>query len=266
LKRLNLFAKGNLDVRDSLHSLRLGGEVRWNGINSLARERGLDATIRVRHEVSIGSEALAQADGTIPQAFAGRDLPLGAYTLEAQFGQAVYTAGADAYVLSIQPDIQMTPARHRRDGFLFQAQGRNDWQQADLDWLRADFEPAGLSEPEPALAAFEAVIERLRGAGAAPILVYNMSSVVPGETIHCHAGWEDLLSTRIRTFNLGLVELSQRTGISIIDVDRIVAEHGQRAMKLDTTHLTEQGCRAVAEEVLRVLGDYGCLSAAEHGQ
>src|SRR5215468_1752980 len=33
LRRVNLFLKGNLDVRDSLHSLRLNGKLEWNGVN-----------------------------------------------------------------------------------------------------------------------------------------------------------------------------------------------------------------------------------------
>jgi hypothetical protein len=74
---------------------------------------------------------------------------------------------------------------------------------------------------------------------------------------------DDILSTRIRQFNLALIELSQRSSISIIDVDRLVAAHGQQAMKLDTTHLTEHGCRVVAGEVLRVLADLGCLAGTE---
>ena len=67
----------------------------------------------------------------------------------------------------------------------------------------------------------------------------------------------------MRRFNLGLAELSQQTGISVIDVDRIVARAGADRLKLDTVHLTAEGCRLVAEEVVRVLDDLGYLPAAE---
>jgi hypothetical protein len=70
---------------------------------------------------------------------------------------------------------------------------------------------------------------------------------------------DESLSTRIRRFNLALVELSRETGVSIVDVDRIVACGGAEALKLDATHLTAEGCRAVAEEVLRILRDYGLM-------
>jgi hypothetical protein len=75
----------------------------------------------------------------------------------------------------------------------------------------------------------------------------------------------EIFSTRIRRFNLGLVELSQQTGISVIDVDTIVARGGADLMKYDAVHLTGEGCRAVAEEVVRVIEDLGCLTAAEAG-
>lgn len=267
MKRLTLFAKGNLDVRDSLHSLRLGGELRWNGINTLARERALDVTFRVKHETSIGSAALRRASGDIPRVLADRKLPpLDPYPLAAQFGATVFAGEADATILSIQIDVQGAPARHRAESFLFNPEGWETWPRADRKWLRAEFEPGRLADPDEALDDLKAVVERLRAASDAPVLIYNLSSLVPGETVHCHTGMDDILSTRIKRFNLGLVDLSRRMDVSIIDVDRIVAMHGAAAMKADTTHLTEPGCRAVAAEVLRVLADRGCLGEAGAGE
>ena len=69
----------------------------------------------------------------------------------------------------------------------------------------------------------------------------------------------EILSTRIRRFNLGLVELSEELGISIVDVDAIVARGGSDRLKLDTAHLTPDGYRLVAEEVARILDDLGCF-------
>jgi lysophospholipase L1-like esterase len=66
-------------------------------------------------------------------------------------------------------------------------------------------------------------------------------------------------STRIRKFNLGLVELSEELGVSIIDLDTLLARHGADELKLDTIHLTAPGYRLAAEEVVRVLADLGIL-------
>lgn len=263
-KRFTIFAKGNLDLRDTLHSLWHGGEIRWNGINTLLREEGSDWSIRVRHETSCRSDLLAEASGEIPPLLAGRGLMLGTHSLAAQFSDALFAGDADAYVLSIQPDLQMPLARHRSAGIAFYAEHVADWPAADRDWLRSEFRLDPSIEVDRSIASLAVIVKRIRHASQAPILIYNVSSVIPGDTLHCHQGAEDALSTRIRRFNLALVELSQRTGISIIDVDRIVASHGSAAFQIDGTHLTPAGCRAVAQEVLRVLRDYGAL--AEEGE
>lgn len=264
MKRLNIFAKGNLDVHDTLHSLTFGGEVTWNGINQAIKERGGGPVVRVRHETSSGSAATLQASGHVPAAFAGRELPLDSHSLPIQYSRAIFDAPADAYVLSIQPDLQVGLARHRRDGYLFHPYDMAQWSERDREWLRCEFEPVPPLEVGQAMRDLEALVTALRAVSDAPILVFNMSAVAPGESIHCHVGMEDIFSTRIRRFNLGLIELSQRTGISIVDVDRIVAQHGAREMKFDVTHLTAAGCRAVAGEVIRILEDLGCIPPLEH--
>jgi lysophospholipase L1-like esterase len=90
-------------------------------------------------------------------------------------------------------------------------------------------------------------------------LIYNVSSVVPGDNIHSHLGIEEIFTNRIRHFNLGLIELSHQTGVSIIDVDRIVARAGPDQLKIDALHLTAGGYKLIAEEVVRVLDDYNCF-------
>ena len=109
---------------------------------------------------------------------------------------------------------------------------------------------------------FTAIIEQIRTQSEAPILIYNMSPITPGEMIHCYQGIGETYSTRIRKFNLGLIELSEKTGVSIIDIDTLLARKGADALKLDTVHLTATGYRLVAEEVVRVLADLGLLDAA----
>ena len=47
MSRPTIFVKGNLDVRDSLHALRLG-KVVWNGVNEVLRQRAR-ALIQIAH-------------------------------------------------------------------------------------------------------------------------------------------------------------------------------------------------------------------------
>ena len=97
------------------------------------------------------------------------------------------------------------------------------------------------------------VIERIRAVSDAPVLVYNVSSVVPGENVRNYAEFPESLSARIRRFNLGLIDVSERTGVWIIDVDTIVARTGAERAKIDTLHLTSEGCRLVANEFVETL-------------
>ena len=49
---------------------------------------------------------------------AARSLPLAPFPATAQFSSALSTTEVDAIVLSIQPDVAVPVARHRRDGYL----------------------------------------------------------------------------------------------------------------------------------------------------
>ncbi|MFI4976876.1 MAG: SGNH/GDSL hydrolase family protein [Caulobacterales bacterium] len=265
MTRLTIFAKGNLDVRDTLHALKVGGQLKWNGVNELLRTRSSPIVARVRHEVCVRSDALLEATTAVPPALAARHLPLGVYTPPIQFSQALFEIDADVIVLSIQPDIAINILRHRGDGFLFYPNDWRRWRPEDQAWLRESFVEEGLLDAATSMANFARIIERIRQHSDVPILIYNVSSVTPGQSIHTYADLDEALSTRIRRFNLGLIELSRQTGVSIIDVDAVVARAGADRLKYDATHLTGEGCRAVAEEVVRVLADLGCLPMEADG-
>ena len=144
MKRLTLFVKGNVDVRDSLHFCRIGGELVWNGINEVLREHRVKSLVRIKHETWTRSDALLESAGTVPEAFTGHDLPLGPYSLASQFSNAIFTAPCDAVILSIQPDVTMSLMRHRRDGFLFYPIGAEAWPAGDRAWLQSNYEASGL--------------------------------------------------------------------------------------------------------------------------
>jgi hypothetical protein len=261
-QRLTLFAKGNVDVHDSLHSCRIAGEVRWNGINDVIRGR-VGAVVRLRHETWTRSDAVLEAQGIVPRELAERQLPLGSYPAASQFSTALFDSNADAVVMSILGDTATALMAHRHAGFLFYPTGVEKWSQSDRIWLKADFTRRDLLDVRESMENLTRIVERIRERTEVPILVYNVSAIVPGETAHCLQGLGEIYSTRCRRFNLGLAELSEQTGISIIDVDAIVARAGADNVKLDAMHLTADGYRLVAEEVVRVLGDLGVMPAME---
>ena len=104
------------------------------------------------------------------------------------------------------------------------------------------------------------IIDRIRQRTDVPILVYNVCSIIPGETVHCLQGLGEIYSTRCRRFNLGLADLSEEVGCSIVDVDSIIGRAGADKYKIDAMHLTPDGYRMVAEEVVRVLYDLGVIT------
>jgi hypothetical protein len=227
----------------------------WNGINDVLRASHPGCIARVKHETWTRSDALLYSDGAVPEALSARSLALGAYPAASQFSRAVFETKADAIILSIQPDISVGLLKHRKEGFLFYAGDSQHWSNADKQWLKSDFEPVANLDAAQSMANFAAIIEKIRERSEAPILIYNMSPITPGEEIHCHQGLGEIYSTRIRRFNLGLIELSEKTGVSIIDIDSLLARKGTEALKLDTLHLTPPGYCLVAEEVVRVLED-----------
>jgi hypothetical protein len=260
MARLVIFAKGNLDLRDSLYSLRLGGKIVWNGLNEILQERFPGTIVRIRHETLTRTDALLATSGRIPSELAASSLALGAYSPASQFSQAVFETRADAYVLSVQPDILNSLLRHRVEDYLFYPYNREQWALAERGWLRQKFFEVAPLDVESSMHNFERVIERIRAFHEVPILIYNMSAVVPGEWVHAYDGLDETLSTRIRRFNLGLVELSRRTAISVIDVDSIFARAGVDRLKIDALHFTPEGCRLIAEETVRILEDLGILT------
>ncbi len=255
--RRTLFVKGNVDVHDSLHSCRIAGEFVWNGINEVLRASHPGCIVRLKHETWTRSDALLHSDGTVPQEIASRQLPLGAYPAHSQFSRALFETKADAIILSIQSDIATALVKHKHTGFMLYPSEMERWNVVDRQWLTSEFETVGELDVATSMANLSRIIEKIREQTEAPILIYNMSPITPGEKIHCHEGIGEAFSTRVRRFNLGLIELSAAKGISIVDIDSLLARNGADALKLDVIHLTPQGYRLVAEEVVRILEDAG---------
>ena len=262
VKRVVLFAKGNVDVHDSLHSCRIGGVIQWNGINELTRS-GSGALVRLRHETWTRSDAIAEAGGSVPADLVERGLPLGVYPLASQFSDAVFTTDADAIILSILGDTATTLYRHKETGYRFYAADLEAWNANDREWLKTHFFRTDLLDVAQSMESLGKIVERIQAHRDVPILIYNVSAIIPGEAVYNYQGLDETYSTRCKRFNLALTDLSQETGISIVDVDTIIARAGADRLKVDAMHLTPDGYRLVAEEVVRILGDLGVLPAIE---
>jgi hypothetical protein len=259
MRRLKLFAKGNVDVHDSLIYSRVNGRIQWNGLNTLLAESHPGLVARVRHEPCARWDLTGIGLGEIPDELITRALPLGSFALETQYQSQLLEHDADVVVLSIQSDITNRLWRHRRDGYQFFAPALEEWRPQDRIWLEENFSQLNRTSPEAAMNNLSSLVSKIRARSNPSILVYNTSAVVPGEAIVTYRGLEDALSTRIRAFNLALIETAATLDVSVVDVDHAIARAGADRVKLDTWHYIRDGYRLLAAEVVRILEALGHL-------
>jgi hypothetical protein len=259
---LRIFAKGNVDVRDSLMWSRVNGVLEWNGINEIIRPRYPGVLAKIKHETCTRADLIPLPGEVsllaVPEGVARR-LPSGAHPVDKQQRTKMFDEPADVVVLSIQSVATNALVRHRRDGWLLLPDDFESWDAESRSYLKTECEYAGLVPIESALARLEQLIITIEEKLGAQVLVYNLSPVSPGERTHSWVGAEDSLRLRVQRLNLGLVELSARLGFSIVDVDRIVSCAGADRLKIDLFHLSAEGWRLVAEEVVRILEERGCF-------
>ena len=143
-------------------------------------------------------------------------------------------------VLLPQTDAAVVPEELRR---LF---------QGPSDVVLFSVQPEGESK-ENLARLIRAVKARL----GAHVLICNVSTVDPEDQVHNHHGRPDTWALRAHKFNLTLMELSVEEGISVIDVERLVAEHGASRHVLQAGRYSPQVNQAICQELLRVLEDIG---------
>lgn len=258
MRRLNLFAKGNVDVHDSLVYSRVNDKIEWNGLNVLLTERQPEWVVRARHEGCHRWDRSGIPSDHLPEELASRKMNLGTMTLAAQFSSALLAQPADVVVLSIQADVTNVLRRHRRDGYTFGDTGLVS--EEDQRWFAAECDYVPRCTPAESMRSLAVMLDAIRGSASskATVLVYNMSPFAPGEKIDSYRGLEDALSLRIRAFNLALFELAnQRDDFTVVDVDQVIARAGADRLKLDFMHYHRDGYRLIATEVMRILEDRG---------
>lgn len=265
MPRMTILAAGNGDVRDCLHALHENGSVTWNGINSVLRARSSDWSARVIHRTMTRSDAVLAHDGVAPAALLDRTFPKDPFSARSQFAKDLLDTPADVVVLSIQPDVMNALCRHRADGHLLYAYDLGNWPDEARNWLTQCYGPVPMLGPEESMANIARIVSRIGERKPAHILVFNMSATMPWERVRCYRGLSETLSERIRRFNLALIDLSRSIGISIVDVDSVLAGAGAAGLKIDPVTLSAQGCRLVATEVVDILEQLGALDGGSAG-
>lgn len=90
------------------------------------------------------------------------------------------------------------------------------------------------------------------------IIVLNGSSVDPSGKVASYHGLDrEPLELRTHRYNLAVMHVSFQEGISIIDVDRLVAELGAERVVRGFLEYEPQAALAICHELARVVEDYG---------
>lgn len=89
------------------------------------------------------------------------------------------------------------------------------------------------------------------------IIFFNCCCLDPQDCVHNYYNLDDSLSVRVQKLNLALMKLSMQEGISIIDVDYILAELGGDRHVLKALDYSAEAWEAISLEFLRVLEDVG---------
>ncbi|MCB0311428.1 MAG: SGNH/GDSL hydrolase family protein [Bdellovibrionales bacterium] len=254
-KRVRLFLKGNSDLHDSLVVFKNDGKVEWNGIGEFLTALPERVLCHATHEL-FGRSDLLRCDVTGPpedlQKFAPSIRP---FLLERK--TKLYEGPYDAFIFSIQADVTHTLLRHVHSGYLFAPGMEHCWPDATREWMKEHCERVELLTVSESIGNFEEIVTELRSRSNAPILVSNMNPHMLFEHVSCFQGVPIGLSERISAFNSELRGLSRRTGVSIIDVEKLFALQGVRSLSVAPMHYTARAYRIVAEEVFRVLEEYG---------
>ena len=105
-----------------------------------------------------------------------------------------------------------------------------------------------------------ACIKLIKSKVGAHILVANLSSIDPQNPIYTYHGLDaEPFTLCAQRLNLVLIGASHEEGISIIDVDRKIAEAGGGGTVVSGGVYNEAGSLVVLNELIRVLDDYGFL-------
>lgn len=143
---------------------------------------------------------------------------------------AMLAAAPDIVVLSIADDVRLLSSR-----------GANP-EQAVQD-VKADL---------------VAIVDAIKDKLGAHVLVANASTIDPNDATHNYHGLDaDPLPLQVHRLAHMLVGVSHEEGISIVDVDRLIAEMGATGNVEAAMTYGPGACAKIAAEVVRILEDYG---------
>jgi hypothetical protein len=187
-------------------------------------------------------------------------------------GGAKLDRGVRELVASEFPDVEIEAAHEASSGFaalrseLESGASRLIAEQPQIVLLSVaddirEFNGAGKSTEEAIegiKADLVAAINLIKEKVGAHVFIANASTVDPSqEVFNYHDTVDEPISLRAQRVDLMLVGVSHDEGISIIDIDRKIAELGGVKGVTAMLDYSASGCQTIAAEIVRVMEDYG---------
>ena len=258
---LHIFLKGNDDLKDSFLSHVDGGGKLDHGLRGLVHDKyGGAFSIEIIHEPCGRSDLLLQQLDmvAVPEELTrhGAD---DHGELAVPFHSRIFAEKTDVAVFSLQPEITHSLWQHRQEGYLFYPPPRweEEWPAPRKQWFQERFRAIGLLDVKQFQANFARLIREIKERIGAHIIVCNCSTYDPEDQTTNYRKVEETMPLRSQKFNLALMEMSILEGISIIDVDRLIAELGGEKHVQKLFSYSTEACQAICREFVRVLEDIG---------
>lgn len=260
-KTIRIFMKGNDDITDSLLSLQYGGQKITRGLHELIDEKYHGAfSIEVIREPFGHSDLIIQQLGIVPEELLQMELDNKENFITTQFKSRLFEEHVNVVVFSIQPDITHLLWKHRQKGYLFypHTNWEEKWTSKQKQWLQENFFPVEFIQVQQFKDNFIKIIRAIKEGLKAHVIMYNCSSFDPEDKqSNYYKLHDDTLAVRIQKFNLALMNISVLEGISIIDVDRLIAELGGGRHVLQCLSYSNEAYHAICQEFQRILEDIG---------
>jgi len=224
---------------------KLGGAVAF----ALARETPFEDLVLVD---AVEGLAWAQAED-IRHGLTGR----AAGTVRA--GTIEDLRGSDVVVFSLEPEITRPVWIHKKTGLRVSPHPDRvkEWSFDQKQWFSEHFQLQGLVPVERFRHGFSRLAADIKEKVGAHIIVFNCFTYDPADRTRNYFGIPDTYAMRALKFNLALIDISIEQGISIVDVDRILAELGGASHVTEAFRYSPQACDLIRDEFLRVLQDIG---------
>ena len=265
---IRILVKGQRDVIDSLLAIIEGGEKIDKGLQDLIDEKydrafqteiiyepggRSDLWLQQLKEISFADEFHASEQlGN----FSSKQLET---LLIGQYPSLLLAPDIDVIVFSTQAEITKNLWQSRETGYLVDIYENWEYQLSEVEKqeFQQHFYPTGLLSAEQSQANFRQLFQVLKQRIDAYIICYNCCDFAPSDHTTNYHNIGETLCLRIQKLNLALLKLSMQKGISIIDVESLLAELGAGQHVIAALNYSPEAYRTICQEFLRVIIDVG---------